>query len=111
MWRVRHPGLDGHERRLATMAYGTRTGHYRVKKLVAVGVAVQQRATSFVDRVNIPPMYDRHHDWIKVHAFLSQDIFITPGAGSVGGVRRNTPKRVSFLRRTARMYGGMPRRD
>src|SRR5512133_1101019 len=53
-------------------AFGTY--HDGIEVLSALAVLMQQWPTPFVDHVGVSPMYDRHHDRIKVEPLLCQNI-------------------------------------
>lgn len=56
------------------MAFGTYRN--RVEKVATLPVPVKQRAAFATRHVYISPMNDRHQDWMQVHAFRGQAVFV-----------------------------------
>ncbi|OQW59475.1 MAG: hypothetical protein A4S14_05835 [Proteobacteria bacterium SG_bin9] len=64
--------------------------HHGVEFMLAVHMVMDPRSPTFVSKVNIPPMHQRHHDRIKIEPLLRQDVFVARRRLLIGNTPQHT---------------------
>src|SRR5215218_5408764 len=56
-----------------------RADHYRVERLAAAHVLVQQRAALLAGHVDVAPMHDGHDNRVEIEPLLGQPVLVAQG--------------------------------